>query len=252
MVSSVNPLIIAHRGASKEAPENTLAAIKRGLALKADYIEIDVRLSKDGIPIVLHDPSASRMIGVKGSPPIRQLTLDQIKQIGIGKRFGRAFADEKIPTLAEVLDLNWAATGLMIEIKKSVRDPKILVDAVFGVLASIKKPLPRIFMGSFDLEIIQQVQKQVQLLNSPIKVIGIIEKKEMITRFIEQKIQHLALWYKLMNWELAYFLREKKIPVWTFTVDDLKVAKFLISLGINGIISNDPKMLQESEIFRLH
>lgn len=245
MITSSQTLIIAHRGASAEAPENTLAAIRRAIDLNAHYVEIDVRLSKEGIPIVLHDPSAARMTGDQHTIPIRQLTLSQIKQIAIGQRFGEAFAEEKIPTLQEVLGLDWKNTGLMIEIKKSMRDPKILVDAVFQVLSQIKQPPPKISIGSFSLDIVKEVQKQSQLFNS-IEVIGIVEKPDMIAPFLKQKVKRLALWYKLINWDLVHSLKEENMEIWTFTVDDLKVAKFLISLNINGIISNNPRMMMEN------
>jgi glycerophosphoryl diester phosphodiesterase len=237
MITSSQTLIIAHRGASAEAPENTLAAIRRAIALNAHYVEIDVRLSKEGIPVVLHDPSAARMIGDKNTLPVRQLTLSQIKKIAIGQRFGNAFAEEKIPTLQEVLGLDWKNTGLMIEIKKSIRDPKVLVDAVFRVLSQIKKPLPKMSIGSFSLDIVKEVQKQSHLLNS-VEVIGIVEKPNMIAPFIKQKVKRLALWYKL--------IKEENMEIWTFTVDDLEIAKFLISLDINGIISNNPRMMMKN------
>lgn len=244
MISSSHTLIIAHRGASAEAPENTLAAIQRAIDLNSHYVEIDVRLSKEGIPVVLHDPSAARMTGDQNTIPIRQLTLSQIKKIAVGQHFGTAFAEEKIPTLQEVLSLDWKNTGLMIEIKKSVRDPKILVDAVFQVLSQIKKPPSKMSIGSFSLDIVKELQKQSQLFS--VEVIGIVEKPDMIAPFLKQKVKRLALWYKLINWDLVHTLKEENMEIWTFTVDDLEVAKFLISLNINGIISNNPRMMMEN------
>lgn len=243
MPDSSRPLIIAHRGASAEAPENTLAAIKRAIALKADYVEIDVRLSKEGIPVVLHDASAARMTGIKEALPVRQLTLPEIKKIAIGT--------ERIPTLLEVLDLDWKNTGLMIEIKKSVRDPKLIADAVIQALSQLKKPLPPIAIGSFCLEIIKEIQKMSDRLQSPCEIMGIIEKPEMIAPFLKQKVKRLAMWYRLATWDTVRSLKEKNMEIWTFTVDDVETAKFLISLGVNGIISNDPKMMMGSSNFYL-
>lgn len=251
--ASLKPLIIAHRGASAEAPENTLAAITQAIALQVNYVEIDVRLSKEGVPVVLHDPSAARMTGNKDATPIRQLTLPQIKEIAIGKGFNESFAEEKIPTLMEVLDLNWKNTGLMIEIKKSCRDPKILANAVYNVLkdAHLRKNLPQLTIGSFSLEIVKQIQKLTTQLKWPCEIMGIIEKPEMMAPFIEQKVHRLALWYRLATWDRVHFLRERNMEIWTFTVDDPKIAKHLISLGINGIISNNPRMMIENSNFNL-
>lgn len=244
--------IIAHRGASKEAPENTIASINRALDLGANFIEIDVRLSKDRIPVVIHDPSPARMIGVKSAPAVNQMTLAEIQQFDIGKLFGKAFIGEKIPTLLDVLNLNWKKTGLMIEIKKSVQQPKVVVKAVFEVLAQTSLPLPFIIIGSFSPEIISEAKNSLDQINQPIELIGIAEKPDMIDAFIELDIKRLALWYKLISPELINYLEENGIDIWSFTIDDLKTAQFLISLGVNGIISNDPQAMIESKSLNIH
>lgn len=246
------PRLIAHRGASKEAPENTLAAFNRALSLGVDWIEIDVRLSKDKVPIVLHDDSAERMSGTKHATPIDQLTLAEIKQIDVGHLFDKTFTEEKIPTLSEVLSLNWNQTNLMIEIKECPQDPKTLVDAVFREVTKIKTPLPSIVFGSFSLDILKEVQQHLSQTKMPFQMIGIIEEPQMIDLFLNYGLKRLALWYKLLHPELIQNLKSKDIDVWTFTVDDLNIAQFLISLGVNGIISNVPKMMMESQVFRLH
>ncbi|HEV8052261.1 MAG TPA: glycerophosphodiester phosphodiesterase family protein [Parachlamydiaceae bacterium] len=244
--------IIAHRGGAKEVPENTMAALKWALDLKVDCIEIDVRLSKEGIPVVLHDPSAARMIGALKSPQINRLTLSQIQEFDVGLLFGNAYFGEKIPTLLDVLNLNWKKTGLMIEIKKGKQRAKVLVDAVFDVLASVKMNLPLIIIGSFSVEVVKEIQNHPLLAELNIEVIGIVEKPEMIPRFLELDIKRLALWYKIITPSLIQPILKKNIDIWSFTVDDIKIAQFLISLGINGIISNVPKMMLKSGIFYLH
>ena len=246
------PLIIAHRGGAKEVPENTIAALKWALDLNVDCIEIDVRLSKEGIPVVIHDPSAARMIGAVNSPHISRLTLPQIQEFDVGRSFDHTYIGETIPTLIDVLNLNWNKTGLMIEIKKSRHPAKVLVDAVFKTLSMAKKPLPSIVMGSFSVEVIKEVQKHPRRKEFNIDMIGIVEKPDMIAHFVKQDIQRLALWYKIITPSLIQPLINKHIDLWSFTVDDVKIAQFLISLGINGIISNVPKTMLETHIFNLH
>lgn len=237
--------IIAHRGASKEAPENTLAAIQRALSLNCHCVEIDVRLSKDGVPIVLHDDSVARMIGSEQSPSIDQLTLSQLQQFDVGKQFAKEFTAERIPTLLEVLSLAWNQTGLMIEIKECPQNPKFLVDAVFNVLCKAKKLPSFLILGSFSLEILKEIYKHTAGFCSPIEVIGIIEEPEMIARFAAQKVKYIALWHKLITKEIMESLKARNIEIWSFTIDDPHVAKDLISLGVKGIISNDPKIMME-------
>lgn len=251
MTQKIHAQIIAHRGASKEAPENTISAITRAINLGVNYVEFDVHLSKEGIPVILHDPSAARMIRVNGSPPIRQLTLAQIQQFDVGQHFGEKFTGEKIPTLLEVLNLNWKDTGLMIEIKDYGVKPKILVQAILEDIVKVKNLLSQIMIGSFSYEILKEIQQSISLLNLPVKVIGIIEKPERIDSFTSIKMKHLALFYKLITPNFIQLLKEYQIEVWAFTVDDIEVAKFLLSIGVKGIISNSPKEMKEAHLFDL-
>lgn len=237
------PHIIAHRGASIEAPENTLASIKRALALKSHYVEVDVRLSKEGIPMLLHDDSAARMIGTSYAPFIHDLTLSEIQTIDIGQFFNPLFVGEQIPTLAQALQLDWGQTGLMLEIKECPQQPDIIVKEVFQVLAQASSLPSPLIIGSFSPSIIHEVQKHQHRLSSLIRIIGIIEESEMLVPFLKQEIPSLALWHPLITAELMHSLHSQNFDVWAFTIDDLPMAKSLASLGISGIISNDPQTM---------
>lgn len=237
--------IIAHRGASSDAPENTLAAIRKAIALAADYVEIDVRLSLDEVPVAFHDPSLRRMTGTKGAPLIYQLALSEIQKFDVGSRFSREFRGEKIPTLQEVLQLDWNRTGLMIEIKSSRRSPKKIVKAIAHALASAPRLPPKVLVGSFSSKIVNELKKQ---LPSEIEVVGIAERADMLFRFVEADINRIALWHKLISSDLMQLLTARRIEVWAFTVDDIEIAKELISLGVSGIICNSPgRMRQQTE-----
>ena len=105
------PLIIAHRGASAEAPENTLAAFRRAIELKPDGVEFDVRLAADGVPVVIHDATLVRTAGLKRR--VADLTSAELAKIDVGSWFNRrhphlaneAYSDEGIPTVTNVLEL---------------------------------------------------------------------------------------------------------------------------------------------------
>lgn len=88
--------ITAHRGSSKHAPENTMAAIEEAIGEMADYSEIDVQLSKDGVPVVCHDLNLSRVAGVDVS--LKNLTFDELEQLDVGSHFSSRFEGEKIPS----------------------------------------------------------------------------------------------------------------------------------------------------------
>jgi glycerophosphoryl diester phosphodiesterase len=95
--------VIAHRGFSGVAPENTLVAIRRGIEIGADMAEIDVTLSKDGYVVVIHDETLDRT--TNGTGPVSDATLEELQRLDAGSWFAPEFAGEKIPTLGEVLDL---------------------------------------------------------------------------------------------------------------------------------------------------
>jgi len=114
-------LDIAHRGASTAAPPNTLAAFEKAIELGADGIEFDVHLSADGVPVVIHDFTVNGT--TNGSGRVASLTLVQLKQLDAGSYFDPAFAGERIPTLAEVLEAVGSRLLLNIELKStSLRD----------------------------------------------------------------------------------------------------------------------------------
>jgi glycerophosphoryl diester phosphodiesterase len=105
---------IAHRGASDQAPENTLAAFRLGWQ-QADACELDIYLTKDGRIAVIHDATTKRTAGV--DKPISQQTLDELQALDAGSWKGATYAGEKIPTLREVLELLPEKKRLFIEIK---------------------------------------------------------------------------------------------------------------------------------------
>ena len=95
-------LVIAHRGASGHAPENTLAAFRKSLAMGATFIETDLQLSRDARFVAIHDSTVERTTNGKGA--VRDLTLADLRRLDAGAWFGSEFVGERIPTLEEVLD----------------------------------------------------------------------------------------------------------------------------------------------------
>jgi glycerophosphoryl diester phosphodiesterase len=123
MVDAQSPLdsrclVVAHRGASAEWPENTLEAFEAAIEAGADVVELDVRLSRDGVPVVMHDADVSRSTGGRGF--VHELTLSELKALDAAPgRAGRA----EIPTLGEVLRMASGRVGVDLEIKNIPGDP---------------------------------------------------------------------------------------------------------------------------------
>ncbi len=127
-----NVAVIAHRGSSMEAPENTLAALEQSLLDGADYIEIDVRLSRDQQVMLYHDRSMARLTG--DPREFGELTREELSQFDVGSWFGDAYQGENIPGLDEALQRVRGKAGLMIDIKPLPGQEQALADAVIETL----------------------------------------------------------------------------------------------------------------------
>ena len=97
------PLVSAHRGASRQAPENTLAAFRLAMDMKADFIEVDIRTTSDGTQVCLHDRSLKRTTGI--DKPVKDVTIGELQNLSAGQWFDRKFENEKVPVLDEVCAL---------------------------------------------------------------------------------------------------------------------------------------------------
>lgn len=137
--SDSNPLVIGHRGAAGVAPENTLEAIKAGSQSGAEFIEIDVQLSKDGVPFIFHDGTPARTTDVEDIFPerandaITSFTWDELQQLDAGSYFSGKFVGAKIPHFDDVPGALTGETGVFIEIKdpaKSLGVEKVVADAL--------------------------------------------------------------------------------------------------------------------------
>jgi len=135
--------IIAHRGASGDFPENTILAFERGLALGADALEFDVRLSSDGIPVVIHDPTVDRTTNGKGA--VRDLTARELSRLDAG-------LGEGVPTVADVLEVI-SDVPLIIEVKE--------VPAAIPLVGILKRheAFGRVLVGSFEHAALRRVDR---------------------------------------------------------------------------------------------
>src|SRR3990170_4488837 len=111
------PLIVAHRGASSTHPENTLPAFEAAIGLGARIVELDVRVSAEGVPVVMHDPTVDRT--TDGSGAVHELTAAELARLNAGT----ADAPTAVPTLAEVLDLAGDRAAVALEIKNIPGEP---------------------------------------------------------------------------------------------------------------------------------
>ena len=143
-------LNIAHRGASAECSENTLAAFRRALQLGADYLELDLRFTRDGESVVIHDETVERTTSGRGA--VSRMTLVEVRRLECVAYVSARFRGEKIPTLAEVIRLVQPhRAGLLVEIKPGRRLPESSLKHLLRLLDSSGLD-SRVILQSFTLQ----------------------------------------------------------------------------------------------------
>lgn len=248
------PLIIAHRGASKHAPENTFAAFKRAVEAGADGIELDVRLAKDGVAVVFHDSSLKRIAGRKGK--IAHYTSTELGTLDAGSWFNRhapkladpEYKNESVPTLAETLEFLKGFKGLIyIELKCKEADAQRLAKAVCGVICS-SKLLSQIVVKSFKLNAIPYVKRfcpsvRTAALFAP-KIKNILRKDKHLLNLAEEAgADEISLHYTLATRKLMKKAAKRNLRVIIWTADHPRWIRRGLKLGLAAIITNDPARL---------
>ncbi len=224
----MRPLIIGHRGCKGLEPENTLLAIRKAISLNVDAIEIDVRLSKDNELVVIHDSRVDRTTNGKGH--VKNLTLREIKKLDAGK-------GERVPTLQEVIDIIKNKVFLLIELKTSKTEKKV-VDLIR------KNKIKRTsFVISFMPELIMNVKR----LDRGIKT-GILFTSRFINpvkKARKTKANLVMPLYKIVNKNFVDRCHKEGIKVFVWNIDNLKELRAYSKLNLDGIGSNRPDILVE-------
>jgi len=140
------PLVIAHRGASAYAPENTLPAFHLAGAMRADAIELDAKLSADGVVVIMHDPTLDRT--TDGQGPVGVCTLEELKHLDAGSRFSKEYSGVRIPTLREVLAEIAAKLLVNIEMTNYTNPRDLLPEAVTALVKELDLER-RVLLSSF-------------------------------------------------------------------------------------------------------
>ena len=226
--------LIGHRGAGGISPENTLTAIDSGLAEGADFIEIDIRQTKDGEIVVMHDEKVDRT--TDGTGKVQDLTLKQIKSFTI-TAFSNQDSQLKVPLLQEVLvKFKRLNTRLIIEIKNPEDYPGI-VERLIAILKK-EKDTKNLLVFSFDKESVAKVKAQLPQVITGIFCIGF----EDLSSYKNTGASYICpFWASLLYRPLLVekiHNRDYKILVWT--VDQPWAMKYVISKAVDGIITNRP------------
>jgi glycerophosphoryl diester phosphodiesterase len=240
--------IIAHRGASHDAPENTLAAFRLGWEQKADANELDLYLTRDGQPVVIHDATTRRTTGLFGY--VNELRLRELKELDAGSWKHERFAGEPIPTLDEALAITPAGKRWLIEIKCGV---EVLPALKTSIEASGKQPA-QLSLIAFSYEtlcaakqLLPQLKTYWVVAASKSKTTGKPPELDDLIRLAKSAgFTGLDLDYRFdLTPAAVASIKQSGLEVLTWTVNDLKVAKHLVACGVDGITTDRPLWLRE-------
>jgi glycerophosphoryl diester phosphodiesterase len=229
-------IVVAHRGASRAAPENTLASMKKAVEFGADYAECDVFQTKDGEIVLFHDEEMERTTGKEGM--IWDYTLAELKEMEVGSWFREEFRGEPIPTLHEVVQLVKGKIKLNIEIKISGSDPDI-AQKVVDIIRS--EGIERECMvTSFEKPVIEKVKKI-----DPDLITGFIFDEEHPPDIFEGNWEYVCSKRNIVDEEFVQQAKQKGKKIFVWTVNYPAEMKKLIALGVDGIITDVPDVLRE-------
>jgi glycerophosphoryl diester phosphodiesterase len=231
-------LVDAHRGASVSHPENTVAAFRAALDAGVDSVEFDVRLSRDGKPVVIHDETVERTTSGEGE--VGKLTLVELRDLDAGSWKAPRFAGERIPTLDETLDLLASAPRINIELKDE--NPRLVGITVEAIES--RRLHHRIMVSSFHLQHLVAVKNRLPGVWTHL--------------FLEHPLSH-QFWSREGRFVNSFGVTRKHVTdalvtsfrghgraVWAWTVDDPREALGLAAVGVQAINTNDPVRIIEA------
>jgi glycerophosphoryl diester phosphodiesterase len=232
------PWIIAHRGASGHAPENTLAAFERAVQLGAGFIETDLHLTRDAQFVAIHDATLERTTNGRGS--VRDFTFAELRRLDAGKWFDRDYIGQRIPNLDEILEFARKHDVIFyLEVK---------YDAAWGMHHSLMAALQkaenaaRTIVISFD----QATLAELRRVDASIMMGFLADEPgtDHVKDTLELGARQLCPKSSLITQELVERAHGADLQVATWTVDDIEEMKRVIAAGVDGIMTNFPDRLR--------
>lgn len=238
-------IIIAHRGESFDAPENTLASINLAWERNADAVEIDIQLTKDKKIVVIHDKSTLRTGGKMKR--IATSTYNELHQINVGKLKGAKWKNEKIPLLNEVIDTIPANKILFIELKSNAD----IINPLKKLISDKKSKPDQIKFIGFNYKTMSLTKKLLPKFESYWIIEGKNYKKNSNLSTVTSKCRKVKLdgidvqERKYLDEKVINSAHNSDLKIYTWTIDDPNRAKQLRLAGIDGITTNRAKWLKQ-------
>ena len=243
------PSIIGHRGAYSSAPENTLIALRKAAQLGAKWVEIDVRLSSDKVPVIFHDDEVNRT--TNGQGPVGSFTIESLKKLDAGSYYHTDFSGEKIPTLLETISLCIELNlGINIELKPNYGQAAETVTAVLATINQFQEQLKsNVLFSSFDLLCLEELINVSPEWPRALLVNDLNNDWLANTKALE--CYALNPNYNCLNRiENIKSVLDSGLRIIPFTVNQVSIANKLLRLGINSIITDDLKSLNSLQNYR--
>ncbi len=219
----MNNLCVAHRGASGEAPENTIIAARIAMSYPfVQWMEIDVQLSKDGVPVVIHDDRVNRTTNGRGK--VAELTAAELGRLDAGRWFGQSFAGERLPTLEQMLEATAGRCRLNIELKSLNGNYPLLEQKVIELLYKRQLQYDTV-ITSFDPDSLYKV-KQI----SPELVTGLIidsAPRQLLAELNRLECGFLSIGYAQVTPVRLQEWRQAGLKVMAWTVNDVSAIRRL-------------------------
>lgn len=232
-----NTMVVGHRGASRYAPENTIASAKLGWAQEADAVEIDVHLSSDNQIVVIHDYNTKRTCGVKYV--ISETPLNTLKTLDAGSWKDEKYKAEPIPTLSEIVEIIPDGKKLVVEIKSEIQIVEV-IQSKFGKHSKVEQ----LIFIAFDYETILAAKKAFPNNKSfwlsskfPDGIRPTLEKVKA------DGLDGVDLHYSVVTSEVMKIANELGLEVHVWTVNDLEKAKELDKIGVSSITTDIPDQI---------
>ena len=231
-------LVIGHAGAAGMAPANTLASMQACIDAGADGMEIDVRLTSDDIPVLIHDATLDRTTNLSG--PIREHSLAQVEAADAG-------GGERVPSLADVLNLVAGRLTVMCELKATPGDDALDALLMERVAETINEADAARWSAihSFQGEIVERAREVAPEI--PATRISSPQDAEAVERLISGTVrrgaQAISVRHSFITPELVLSAKQRHLTVWTWTPDTVEEWDRVLLAGVDGIITNLPKQL---------
>lgn len=243
------PKVIGHRGAAAYAPENTIESIHTAADMGVEWVELDVKLTKDHIPIIFHDDTLERT--TNGSGKVADTLYEDIKQMEAGSWFAESFAGIQIPTLEEVIDvLIQRNLGLNLEVKPCEGREKETTEIALDQLSQIWDDHDRLLISSFQpvcLEVAQDIAGDWArgLLLAPE---GEEEKINPDWKDLADylNVKTVGVGTKIMTPDIAREIIEMDLHPLVYTVNDPELAQEYQSWGVDALFSDAPDVILEN------